>query len=79
MLGGMTMRPTSNQATPPPEAPIYRLVVKARTAGHKGYVWEIIRDWEDQTRDPVQRSEASYKTMEEAYTQGTVALNRLRT
>jgi hypothetical protein len=73
------MRPTSNQPTPSHEVPIYRLVVKGRTTGHKGYVWEILKDWEDQTRNPVQRSEKSYKTMEEAYTQGTVALNRLRT
>jgi hypothetical protein len=58
---------------------MYRLVVKARTTGHKGYIWEILKDWEDQTNNPAQRSEASYKTMEEAYTQGTVALNRLRT
>ena len=67
---------TTSQPMPPHEVPIYRLVVKARSTGHKGYVWEILRDREDQTRNPDQRSKWSYKTMEETYTQSTVALNR---
>jgi hypothetical protein len=63
--------------TTPPDGPLsYRVVVKARTAGGKGFVWEIHRD-DDHTQHLVGRSERSYKTMEEAYTAGTIALKLL--
>jgi hypothetical protein len=56
--------------------PSYRLIVKARTGRPKGYGWEIFHD-DDEMRRPVSRSLGSYKTMEEAYTKGSVALDRL--
>jgi hypothetical protein len=59
------------------ERPSYRLVVKARGSGHKGYIWEIVRD-DDHTPHPVSRSAGWYATMEEAYTKGSVALARVR-
>jgi hypothetical protein len=59
------------------DRPSYRLVVKARQSGHKGYVWEIVRE-DDNTPHPVSRSSGSYETMEAAYTKGSVALARVR-
>jgi hypothetical protein len=70
-------------ATPPTlppfqgRRPSYRLVVKRRTGGPKGYGWEIFRD-DDETHPPISRSLGAYKTMEEAYTKGSVALPQLR-
>ena len=61
------------QGTPPS----YRLVVKARTGRPKGYGWEIFRD-DDEMHHPISRSLGSYKTMEEAFAKGSVALARLR-
>jgi hypothetical protein len=51
--------------------------VKRRTGGTKGYGWEILRD-DDETHPPISRSLGAYKTMEEAYTKGSVALAQLR-
>jgi hypothetical protein len=75
-FGDMTL--SSNSPLPvSDERPTYRLVVKARTSGHKGYVWEIVRE-DDHTHQPVSRSAGTYATMEEAYTKGSVALARIR-
>lgn len=66
--------------TPPQPAglrPDYRLVVKARTSGHKGYVWEILGE-DDPTHPPVSQSSGSFATMEEAFTRGSVALALIR-
>jgi hypothetical protein len=55
----------------------FRLVVKARASGRKGYIWEIVR--EDPHPQPVvDRSPGSYTTMEAAYTHGSVALAQVR-
>jgi hypothetical protein len=55
----------------------YRLVVKARSSsGRKGFIWEIVSGEAKQTC--IQRSSESFKTMEDAYTQGSVALGLLR-
>jgi len=55
----------------------YRVVVKARP-GRKGFVWEIHPD-EDHTQHLVGRSEGSYRTMEEAYSAGAIALKQRHT
>jgi hypothetical protein len=55
----------------------FRLVVQARTSGHKGYVWEIIHE-EHHPHVLVGRSSGSYRSMEEAYADGSVALARVR-
>jgi hypothetical protein len=64
------VNPLSNVRYEPP----HRLIVKARVAGRpeKGYIWEIVRL--DQGRSLIRRSAESCKTMEEAYTQGSIAL-----
>jgi hypothetical protein len=67
---------TSDRTTPPDTPLSYRVVVKARTAGRKGFVWEIHRN-DDHTQHLVSRSEGSYRTMEEAYSAGTIALKQL--
>ena len=56
----------------------YRLVVRAKTSSgsKKGYIWEIVR--EDEERRVVRASSAAYKSMEEAYTQGAMALKQFR-
>jgi hypothetical protein len=75
-ISDMATSPT----TPPPiqGRPLsYRLVVKRRTGGTKGYGWEIFRD-DDETYPPISRSLGAYKTMDEAYTKGSVALAKLR-
>lgn len=75
-LGDMTSGPNSPLPVTD-ERPSYRLVVKARGSGQKGYIWEIVRE-DDPTPHPVSRSSGSYATMEEAYTKGSVALARVR-
>jgi hypothetical protein len=57
---------------------LYRLVVIARTSSgsKKGYFWEIVR--EDEERRVVHTSSAAYKSMEEAYTNGAMALEEFR-
>jgi hypothetical protein len=55
----------------------FRLVVKFRPTGHKGYVWEIVRDGYP-SHTLVRRSRTLYATMEEAYAHGYNALGRLR-
>jgi hypothetical protein len=66
------------QQTPPADRnrPSYRVLVKANEAVTKGFVWEIVSNAED--RPAVRRSSAVYRTMEEAYTNGSDALKRLR-
>jgi hypothetical protein len=64
-------------AQPAGMRPDFRLVVKARTSGHKGYVWEILRE-DDPTHPPVSQSSRSFATMEEAFTHGSVALALIR-
>jgi hypothetical protein len=54
-----------------------RLVVKARTSGRKDYVWEIVRE-DDHPQPLIDRSSESYRSMEEAYTHGSVALSLVR-
>ncbi len=56
----------------------YRLVVRARTSSgsKKGYVWEIVR--ENEERRVVRASSAAYKSMEEAHTNGAMALKEFR-
>lgn len=49
------------------------LVVKARTSRPRTFLWEIVRD-DGYSRCQVRRSLGSYRSMEEAYTQGSVAL-----
>jgi hypothetical protein len=75
-LSNMTLSPNSPLPVSD-ERPTYRLVVKARTSGHKGYVWEIVRE-DDYTYQPISRSAGTYETMEEVYTKGSVALARIR-
>jgi hypothetical protein len=56
--------------------PPHRLIVRARlpSGAKNGYFWEIIRD--DDTHNLVRQSSESFKTMEEAYTVGSVILNK---
>ena len=69
----------TSDRTAPPDTPVsYRVVVKARPAGRKGFVWEIHSD-DDHRQLSVSRSEGSYRTMEEAYSAGTIALKQLHT
>jgi hypothetical protein len=72
----MTATP-ANFSTGIDSRPSFRLVVKARTSGHKGYVWEIVNE-DDHLHRPVDRSSDSYATMEEAYDDGSIALSRVR-
>jgi hypothetical protein len=62
---------------PPPdyEAP-YRLVVKAASSSRKGFIWEIFGGEPKQTI--IWRSSESFKTMENAYANGAVALGLIR-
>jgi hypothetical protein len=72
----MTMPPRSSTLSPGYEAP-YRLVVKARSPVRpKGFIWEIVRTGTDET--PVERSSESFKTMEDAYRQGSIFLGLIR-
>jgi hypothetical protein len=57
--------------------PGFRLVVKARTSGRKDYVWEIVRE-DDHPQPLIDRSSSSYRSMEEAFTHGSVALALVR-
>jgi hypothetical protein len=52
--------------------------VKARTSGVRAYVWEIIFREEAFVGHEVIRSPRSYRSMEEAYTHGSVALAQVR-
>jgi hypothetical protein len=70
----MTLPPNIPAATPEQR---FRLVVKARTSGVRAYIWEIIHD--DITGPcPVSQSSRAYKSMEEAYDRGAIALARYR-
>ena len=55
----------------------YRLVVRAGTSSSskKGYIWEIV--CEDEELRVIRASSVSYKSMEEAYTNGAMALKEL--
>ena len=53
----------------------FRLLVSARKPGSKDYVWEIFRYDEAQTL--VRRSSQTFKSMEAAYHDGSVALKGL--
>jgi hypothetical protein len=55
----------------------HRLVVKARTSRPRGFLWEIVRE-DGHTRWQVSRSLGSYRSMEEAYTHGSAALDLVR-
>jgi hypothetical protein len=57
--------------------PGFRLVVKARTSGRKDFVWEIVRE-DDHPHPLIVRSSGSYRSMEEAYSQGSGALALVR-
>jgi hypothetical protein len=72
----MTASP-ANPSTGVDSRPSFRLVVKARTSGQKGYVWEIVNE-DDHLHRPVRQSSHSYATMEQAYDDGSVALSRVR-
>jgi hypothetical protein len=52
------------------------VVAASPVRGRKGFVWTIIRD--DENRGIVRQSEVSYRSMEEAYTEGAKALTKLR-
>jgi hypothetical protein len=75
-MGGMIDSPRSPQ--PRGYETPYRVVVRARTSSgsKKGYIWEIVR--EDEERRVVHASSISYKSMEEAHTDGVMALKELR-
>jgi hypothetical protein len=69
---------TSDRTTPPDTPLSYRVVVIARPAGRKGFVWEIHPHDDDHRQRLVSRSEGSYRTMEEAYSAGTIALKQMQ-
>jgi hypothetical protein len=52
----------------------YRLLVKADRSGSMGFIWQILAIDGDRLS---QRSARSYKSMEEAYEHGAVALKIL--
>jgi hypothetical protein len=56
------------------EAP-YRVVVTASPGLRKSYGWEIVRD--EEKRRVVRQSSVAYRSMEEAYEHGAVALKLL--
>jgi hypothetical protein len=55
----------------------HRLVVKPRTSRPRGFLWEIVRE-DGYARYQVSRSLGSYRSMEEAYNHGSVALDLVR-
>jgi hypothetical protein len=55
----------------------YRLVVRARTPGRRTYFWQIFHE-EALGRPPVAQSPGSFRSMEEAYADGTTALEQVR-
>jgi hypothetical protein len=59
--------------------PPHRLIVRARSpSGAKnGYFWEIVRD--NESHSIIRQSSESFRSMEEAYTLGSVVLNRTLT
>jgi hypothetical protein len=57
-------------------SPFRIVVVKAREASlQKEFVWQIVRDQADGRHSVREVSRQSFKTMEEAYTSGTIALD----
>ena len=75
-MGGMIDSPRPPQ--PRGYETPYRVVVRARTSSgsKKGYIWEIV--CEDEELRVVRASSVSYKSMEEAYTNGAMALKEVR-
>jgi hypothetical protein len=56
----------------------YRLLVRAAEgSSRKGFVWEILPISRDRSPIPIRRSARSYRSMEEAYDHGVVALKTL--
>ena len=49
-----------------------RLIVKAQPSGRRAYVWEIVQEGSEQRL--MRRSPGSFRSMEEAHADGTVAL-----
>jgi hypothetical protein len=72
---GVMARQLSGAPPPDYEAP-YRLVVKAASSSRKGFIWEIFGGEPKQT--VIWRSSESFKTMENAYANGAVALGLIR-
>jgi hypothetical protein len=70
----MTLPPDIPAATPEQRL---RLVVKARTSGVRAYIWEIIRDDIAEQRS-VSQSSRAYRSMEDAYDRGSIALARYK-
>jgi hypothetical protein len=67
-----------NDPYSPNYASRYRLTVKARaSSGPQSFIWEIVRGG-GIDESSVKQSSKSFKSMEEAYTHGSVALGLLR-
>jgi len=62
----------SNQYSPEPAIPIYRLIVTASQLKAKQFVWVIVDDGRGGT--PVQISRARFRSLENAYNAGKGAL-----
>jgi hypothetical protein len=60
----------------PANAPIYRLVVRASPIRTKQFLWEIVDD--NNRGTPVEASERTFRSMEEAYGAGKAALEYWR-
>jgi hypothetical protein len=54
----------------------YRVVVRARTASRREFIWQIIRNYGADER-AVRKSIRAFKSMEEAYASGAAALKSM--
>ena len=55
----------------------FRLMVRASKPGSKLFVWTILR--EDQDCIPIMQSSTTFRSLEDAYVAGSVALDKFRT
>jgi hypothetical protein len=72
-VGNMTPPPNASAIPLPGGRPGFRVVVKARTSGARAYVWEIVHE-DGYTERLVSQSSGSFRSMEEAYADGSIAL-----